>query len=769
MKKWMSGLNRTRPLATPLAVAGVLACLAAVLWDSQLTAGLMSLSRRLSLADSMVVLVAKWMVVLLGFVWLVYSSTKEDWFGSLAETGFALGLAFLIGQLLQASWYRDAPFVALGLEPLLPHARDASFPSDHATVVFVLATSLFLLSRRVGYVGFVLAMCTGLARVYCSLHWVSDILAGASLGVATRLVTAWISETDVIQRPDRGILRLTGAARSFACLWLLYYFLASPLTPGRLWYRIQVNWLFVLLWLGYAVVCVVLWGENRRHPQGPLPDPFRATLNRSELHTCRRLLWIQVCVDVLFFTVFCMLTLDVRSPLFLLYTIPLLSGLGFSDFRYSLKIFVGVTTCLLVAMVVITMGSDGTFSIPFLAGTLFLPRAATLFVLTVAFGWQINRDERWRSGIRTLSDSAGLLNSLVDNVPLNIYRIDKERRLTFVNKQYCETIAKPSYDVLGKRAADLYPPDLARIYDADDEKVLSKGLVVSQEEPHEPPGKRRIVVHVIKTPIYDPSGQITGLQGVFWDVSPERAAQESLKLEHGELARTVHEMNLQLAQVMERLRANEQMSAMLLKEVHHRIRNNLYIISDQLDEIDDSLAMCEGNPEAWRAMIRSCRGRLTAMGSVHEHLYKSADQSAVNMDGYLSLLTSNLCTTYGDKARVLTVRVGVTSSALDVSTAEFCGVIVAELVSNSIEHAFPDGQSGEIIVELTQEPSQMLALGVYDTGVGTTGERIAESRSGLGLVRDLVTWAGGTMEVLPAHGMNVKIRFGPLGCDDMKG
>ena len=765
MKKWMSELNRTRPLAIPLAVAGVVACLAAVMWDSQLTAGLMSLSRRLSLADSVVALVAKWMVVPLGAAWLLYSSTKESWFRSLAETGFSLALAFLGSQLLQALWPRNAPFVAMGLEPLLFHAPEASFPSDRATVAFILATSLLLLNRRVGYVAFVLAMCAGLAGVYCSLYWVSDILAGALLGVATRLVTARISETNVIQLPDRGILRLTGAARSFACLWLLYYFFATPLAAGRSWCGIPINSLFAPVWLCYAGACVVFLEESRRHRQWPFADPSRPTLSQSEVRRCQRFLWTQIWVDILFFTIFYVLTLDVRSTLFLLYAIPLLSGLGFSNFRYSLRIFVAVTTGLLVAMAVITMSSDGTFSIPLVVGTSFLPRAAALFALTVAFGWQISRDERWRSTIHTLSDSAALLDSLVDNVPLNIYRIDKERRLTFVNKVYCETIGRSSRDVLGKRAADLYPAELSSIYDADDEKVLSRGMVAGREEPHVPPGKERVVVHMIKTPIYDSSGQIEGLQGVFWDVTAEKAAEESLKFERGELARSVHEMNFQLAQVMERLRASERMWQMLLKEVHHRVRNNLCLIADRLGEVGDSLGGSEAKPEVWRAMVRDCRDRLTAMESLHEHLYSSRDQSAVDMAGYLSLLASNLCATHERVPPTITPRVIADSLRFNISTAQFCGIIVTELVSNSIEHAFPEDQPGEITVELTRESSQGFALVVRDSGVGIEAEDVSGGGSGLGLVRDLVMWVGATLEFLPGSGTSVRVRFMELGHD----
>jgi len=822
----------------------------------------------------------------------------------MVETGLALSVAFLTSQLLQTFWYRKSPFVTLELEPLLPHIPGTSFPSDHVTVAFVLATSLFLLSRRAGYAAFVLAMCVGLARVYCSLHWVSDVLGGALLGVAMRLVTARMSYTKVIREPDRGILFIANLARLFACIWLLYYFRAPSPALGTPAFGISTGKLFLPVWLVYAGASAFFWQKQRRHPEWWSADPFYRKTNKSDVSKCQLVLQTQVLVDALFFTIFYVLSLDVRSSLFVLYLIPLFSGLFFLDFSITLRIFVLITICFAAALGTITSltrslgGALSDINIPSLVGTVFLPKALVLFALTVAFGWQINRDKRWRSAVRTLSGSTALLNSLLDYVPLNIYRIDKQKRLIFVNKQYCKTISMPSQEVLGKRAAHLYPPDLVRIYDADDERVLNQGVVISKDEEHEPPGKRRIIVHVIKTPIRDSSQQITGLQAVFWDVTAEKAEEESLKFERMELAQSIQKINLQLVETEDHLRATESryrdifqnasdiiyahdlegrftslnkageeiigyyepefrklnvfdvvvpeyhelirqkmdqkiasqrgehvpttyeieiqtkqgnripleirskvvlslkqtveihgiarvitdrkereketartlhMWELLLREVHHRVRNNLNVISKRLNEVDSSLRRPEIDHESLIDIVRSCRLRFIAMESLHGQLYKSADQSAVDMDGYLKLLISNLSTTYEGTPFAVKARVAAGSIKLNIDTANFCGIVATELVSNSIEHAFPSGQPIDISVELTREPDQAFVLLVSDSGVGMEPNKIWRSHSGLALVRELVEWCGGSIDLLPGRGTVVRVRFEELKYDDTKG
>jgi diguanylate cyclase (GGDEF)-like protein/PAS domain S-box-containing protein len=129
-----------------------------------------------------------------------------------------------------------------------------------------------------------------------------------------------------------------------------------------------------------------------------------------------------------------------------------------------------------------------------------------------------------------LRDSEALYHSLVEHLPQNVFRKDLEGRLTFGNQKFCQTLGKPLGELLGRTDFDLFPPDLARKYRDDDLRVIKTGRVYETVEEHLPPGKTdRIYVRVIKAPLFDSKGYITGVQGLFWDVTELTRAQKALE------------------------------------------------------------------------------------------------------------------------------------------------------------------------------------------------------------------------------------------------
>lgn len=129
---------------------------------------------------------------------------------------------------------------------------------------------------------------------------------------------------------------------------------------------------------------------------------------------------------------------------------------------------------------------------------------------------------------RQVRDSEALYHSLVENLVQNIFRKDLEGRFTFANSNFCQKIDHTVEEVLGKTDFDFYPKDLAAKYQADDHKVIESEEVFEAEEEHETAQGDRLVVRVVKTPVHDAEGAIVGMQGIFWDVTEERQAQEEL-------------------------------------------------------------------------------------------------------------------------------------------------------------------------------------------------------------------------------------------------
>ncbi len=143
---------------------------------------------------------------------------------------------------------------------------------------------------------------------------------------------------------------------------------------------------------------------------------------------------------------------------------------------------------------------------------------------------------------QALKDSEALYHSLVESLPLHVFRKDLQGRFTFANESFCHTLHRPLREIVGRTDTDFYPPELAKKYQEDDQKVLHEGETLEDIEEHETAGGRSLFVHVIKTPIVDANGQRVGLQGIFWDVTDRIQSEKALKATAAELSRSNTEL-----------------------------------------------------------------------------------------------------------------------------------------------------------------------------------------------------------------------------------
>jgi PAS domain S-box-containing protein len=130
---------------------------------------------------------------------------------------------------------------------------------------------------------------------------------------------------------------------------------------------------------------------------------------------------------------------------------------------------------------------------------------------------------------KAVRDSEALYHSLVENLPLCVFRKDLQGRVTFGNRFYCETMGIPVEKLLGKTDFDLFLPDLAEKYRRDDHQVIITGQVLEDVEEHCRLGGDKIYVQVLKTPVYDSNGQVVGTQGIFWDVTARKRAEVEMQ------------------------------------------------------------------------------------------------------------------------------------------------------------------------------------------------------------------------------------------------
>jgi len=228
------------------------------------------------------------------------------------------------------------------------------------------------------------------------------------------------------------------------------------------------------------------------------------------------------------------------------------------------------------------------------------------------------------------------------------------------------------------------------------------------------------------------------------------------RLPSGEVVAIYHDMTVQKEAEAGLKAALEQREA-LLHEVHHRVKNNLQLISSLLSLQIEQLES-ESDGELYRESIQ----RVMAIASIHEMLYNSGDFILVNLSTYIKELVSDLEEAYGREYLYISVDSGEEELRIDMTKAISCGLIVNELVTNAFKHAFPEGKPGTILVlSGKDEASSRIYIFIKDDGRGFVDLAGAAPRKGLGLrlVDSLVRQLEGNMTMENDMGLGVRIEF----------
>jgi PAS domain S-box-containing protein len=346
----------------------------------------------------------------------------------------------------------------------------------------------------------------------------------------------------------------------------------------------------------------------------------------------------------------------------------------------------------------------------------------------------------WDITDRVLAEKALRLSeekykTIAENVDVGIYRTTPGMNGRFVE-------ANPSLvKMFGyKSKQEFMKVDVAKLYHDPEgrnlfqRKMLQEGFVKNEEVLLRKKDGTSFLGSICAVVVRDEKGKIKYFDGIVEDITERKKAEEKIK-----------------ASLMEK--------EVLLREIHHRVKNNLQIISSLLNlqsrHIEDASAL---------DMFQESRNRVRSMALVHEKLYRSDDLSRVDFCEYVRSLGSHLFMAYGISSKSLELDVNVKDVFLDINTSIPCGLIINELISNSLKHAFKSRQRGKICVILEPQNNDKFRLEVSDDGEGLPKNLdVTKTESlGLQLVTMLIEQLQGKLTINRKRGTSFEVIFKEL-------
>ncbi|TNE69274.1 PAS domain S-box protein, partial [bacterium] len=321
------------------------------------------------------------------------------------------------------------------------------------------------------------------------------------------------------------------------------------------------------------------------------------------------------------------------------------------------------------------------------------------------------------------------LSKIFDLLPLYIYTVDRNSTIKFVNKKFQAEFGLPLKDIIGKTAYDFYPVEHASKYLRDDQRVIrtQKVFQAVEENVHPQTGITHHV-HVTKLPIYNEKAEVTGVLGVFYDMTSEYMLQMTKD-----------------AQLKEK--------DLLLREAHHRIKNNLNMIIGMMS-LDASAITNESAKIALNAAIV----KMKSMMGIYNQLYVEIDQKKlVQMQSFLTDLFEDF------KEHLvppeITLHLQVKKLLLDDRFASMVGIILTELITNSIKYAFPLG-FGKIEASVLKR-NNCLVIKVADDGRGLPEDVRINHMYGFGLsmIQQLIETVNGKIVFDSKHKSTIEIHL----------
>jgi len=357
------------------------------------------------------------------------------------------------------------------------------------------------------------------------------------------------------------------------------------------------------------------------------------------------------------------------------------------------------------------------------------------------------------------------IRAMLDNIPFLVWQKDVDGKFVSINSAMAKMAGLDDpQSVVGKDDYDLWPEALADRYRADDRQLMATGRKMYIDKEPFQVGSRAGVTETFKTAVYDQHGVLMGTVGFARDISERIRSKEALDNSYRQL-KEMQRASINIMEDMERKRqqldASLHEKEVMMREIHHRVKNNLQMISALLE-----LQAAHVDNEQVQAVFRDSQQRIESMAMIHAQLYHNENISRIDFSAYLHALVDNLRMQLCEPGSRIDILLDVHPCVLQVDTAIPCGLVVNELVSNAMKHAFPDGRAGTIRVSLcTDEEAGRIIIAVSDDGVGMPEHITPKEGSGFGMqvIRLMVEdQLHGKLQVSGHDGTQVRCEIGEI-------
>jgi PAS domain S-box-containing protein len=348
---------------------------------------------------------------------------------------------------------------------------------------------------------------------------------------------------------------------------------------------------------------------------------------------------------------------------------------------------------------------------------------------------KIARDVTERNRIEAgLRKNEARFHMMADTAPVMVWMAGPDGRCTFVNKRWLEFTGRPLEHEIGDDwVTGLHPTDVERCQETYEGSFKSEQPFSMEYRMRRKDGEYRWVLDT-GVPFFEPGGRFGGYIGTCVDMTERKDMENELR---------------------KALKEKES----LLREVHHRVKNNLQVISSLLNLQASSIK----DPQIAQ-LFRECQVRITSIALLHDTLHRSDNLSLIAMSEYMRTLIGHLFRSYGVDSNRIRVNLQVDEVEFDIDTGLTCGLILDELVSNCLKHAFSGSRQGCITIALQAHVDDTYSLRVSDNGVGLPKDGVLNNPDSLGLelVGLMAEKLDGAITLQSGQGTEWQVRFRPL-------